>query len=126
MKRLFKQIFRFVIVGGTATIIDWGIYYILYNFLHINPLIANIMSFVVSVTYCYIASIKWVYDVDKSKNKIKIFIEFLIFSVIGLLISELLLWFGINKLGINAMLTKVIATGIVMVFNFITRKLFLE
>ena len=55
-ERLLLQIFKFVIVGGTATVLDWIIYYICYNFLHIEPLIANIISFTISVIYNYIAS----------------------------------------------------------------------
>ena len=125
-ENLFVQIFKFVIVGGIATIIDWIVYYILYNYAHLDPLVANILSFSVSVIYNYIASVKWVFDVKKDKNKIRMLVEFLIFSVIGLILSELLLWLGINKLGMNAMIVKIIATAIVMVFNFITRKLFLE
>ena len=125
-EKLLLQIFKFVIVGGTATIIDWAVYYVLYNFLHINPLIANILSFSVSVIYNYIASVKWVFDVNKDKNKVRMLIEFLLFSIIGLLLSELLLWLGIEKLHLNAMLVKIVATFIVMVFNFITRKIFLE
>ena len=125
-EKLLLQIFKFIIVGGTATIIDWAVYYVLYNFLRVNPLIANILSFTVSVIYNYIASVKWVFDVNKEKSKIKMVIEFLVFSVIGLLLSELLLWLGINKLNLNAMLVKIVATAIVMVFNFITRKIFLE
>jgi len=125
-ENLFVQIFKFVIVGGIATIIDWIIYYIVYNFLHVNPLIANIISFSISVIYNYIASVKWVFDVNKNKNKFRMLAEFLIFSIIGLLLTELLLWIGIDKLNMNAMIVKIVATAIVMVFNFITRKLFLE
>ena len=125
-ENLFVQIFKFVIVGGIATIIDWIVYYVLYNYAHLDPLIANILSFSVSVIYNYIASIKWVFDVKKDKNKVRMLVEFLIFSIIGLVITEILLWLGIKKLGMNAMLVKIIATAIVMVFNFITRKLFLE
>lgn len=125
-ENLFVQIFKFVIVGGIATIIDWIVYYVLYNYAHLDPLIANILSFSVSVIYNYIASVKWVFDVKKDKNKVRMLVEFLIFSIIGLVITEILLWLGINKLGMNAMLVKIIATAIVMVFNFITRKLFLE
>ena len=124
--KLLVQIFKFGIVGGIATIIDWIVYYIVYKFLHVNPLIANILSFLVSVIYNYSASVKWVFDVNKNKSKKKMFVEFITFSVIGLLITELLLHIGINILNMNAMLTKVIATLIVMVFNFITRKIFLE
>lgn len=125
-KNLFIQIFKFVIVGGIATVIDWAIYYVLYNFLHIKPLIANILSFSVSVIYNYTASVRWVFDVNSNKSKKRMFIEFMIFSIIGLLLTELLLWLGIDVLGMHAMIIKILATAIVMVFNFITRKLFLE
>ena len=125
-EKLLLQIFKFVIVGGTATILDWIVYYICYNYLHIEPLIANIISFTISVIYNYIASVKWVFDVNKDKSKVKIFIEFIVFSVIGFLLSELLLWVGIHKLELNAMLVKILSTIIVMVFNFVTRKIFLE
>ena len=125
-KDLIIQIFKFIIVGGIATIIDWIIYYLLYNFLNINPLLSNIMSFTVSVIYNYLASVKWVFNINKDKNKRKTFMEFILFSIIGLLISEVLLFIMINKININKMLSKIISTMIVMIFNFITRKKFLE
>ena len=125
-ENLFIQIFKFIIVGGIATVIDWLVYYVLYKFLNINPLLGNILAFSVSVIYNYIASVKWVFNVNESKSKKRMFVEFIVLSVIGLLLTELLLWIGINKLGMHAMTTKIIATAIVMVFNFITRKIFLE
>lgn len=126
MEKLFIQIFKFVIVGGIATIIDWVIYYIVYNFLKVNPLVANIISFSVSVIYNYMASVKWVFNVDENKSKRKMFVEFMVFSILGLLLTELLLWLFISKLSINEMVSKIISTAIVMVFNFVTRKIFLE
>ena len=124
--KLFKQIFRFIIVGGIATIIDWTIYYILFNIFEINPLIANILSFSVAVVYNCIASIKWVFTVDENKNKKQIFIGFVILSIIGLIISEILLYIFVDTIKINEMISKVLATIIVMTFNFVTRKMFLE
>ena len=124
--KLLIQIFKFVIVGGTATVLDWILYYILYNYLKINPLIANIISFSISTVYNYWASIKWVFEVNKDKSSKRLFIEFVLFSAIALGLTELLLWIGIDLLSMNAMLIKIIATIIVMIFNFITRKIFLE
>ena len=123
---LFQQILKFGLVGGLATIIDWIIYYLLVNFLKIDPLLGNIISFSISVIYNYLASVKWVFHVREDKSKKRMFIEFMLFSIIGLLLTELLLWLGIKLLHQNEMIIKVISTGIVMIFNFITRKLFLE
>lgn len=123
---LLVQIFKFIIVGGIATLIDWVIYFILYKIVKLNPLYANIISFSISVIYNYIASCKYVFKVDTSKSKSRRFIEFITFALIGLLINELLIFGLVTKLKWNAMLVKIIATAIVMVFNFVTRKKFLE
>ena len=124
--KLLLQIFKFIVVGGTATVIDFVVLFILKEFIGLNEIVANTISFTVSVIYNYIASVKWVFDVDQDKNKSKQFITFIIFSIIGLLINNLILWICIDKLSIYYLIGKAIATGIVMVFNFITRKMFLE
>ena len=124
--KLLVQIIKFVIVGGIATIIDFVVLYILKEYVGLNEILANTISFTVSVIYNYIASIKWVFDVDKDKNEKQQFIIFIVFSIIGLLINNLILWICIDKFNIYYLIGKVFATGIVMIFNFITRKKFLE
>lgn len=125
-EELMIQIFKFIVVGGIATVIDWIIYFVLYHFIKIEPIIANIISFAVSVVYNYWASCKYVFKVNKEKSKARQFVEFIVFAVIGLLINEVIIWGLHNELEWNAMLVKIIATAIVMVFNFVTRKKFLE
>ena len=125
-KELVVQIFKFIIVGGIATIIDWIIYYILCKFVHIDPLISNIISFSISVIYNYWASCKYVFNVNNDKSKVEQFTVFIVLSVIGLGINEILLFILNKKLLWNYMLVKILATIIVMIFNFITRKIYLE
>ena len=125
-EKLFIQIFKFGIVGVIATIIDFGFLYIFKEFCHFHTIVSNTLSFCISVTYNYIASVKWVFDVNKDKNPKKNFIIFIIFSVIGLLLNDLIMWVCTESLAIYYMIAKIIATGIVMIFNFITRKKFLE
>ena len=120
------KIIRFGIVGGIATIIDFVFLYIFKEFLNFNVILANTLSFIISVTYNYIASITWVFDVNKNKNKNIQFIIFIIFSVVGLIINNVILYILTDKLNIYYLISKVIATLIVMVFNFVTRKKFLE
>lgn len=124
--KLIMQILKFGIVGGIATVIDFAVLFVLKEFVGINEIIANTISFIVSVIYNYIASVTWVFDVDKEKDSKKQFIIFIFFSVIGLLINNLILWICIDKLDIYYLIGKLLATFVVMVFNFVTRKLFLE
>lgn len=123
--KLLTQIIKFIIVGGIATIIDYIIFFVLHELLKLPTLPSNITSFTISVIYNYIASVKWVFDVKKDDPK-KQFIIFLVLSIIGLLINTAIVYITIDILKWYSLICKVIATGIVMVFNFITRKLFLE
>lgn len=126
MTKLINKIIKFSIVGGIATIIDFICLYIFKEYLNIDVILANTLSFIISVIYNYIASITLVFDINKNKNKKLKFVLFIIFSVIGLIINNTLIYILTSNLNIYYLLSKVIATLIVMIFNFITRKKLLE
>ncbi len=127
MDKLMKQILRFGVVGGTAFLIDYGFLFLFTEVFGIHYLISSALSFCISVIYNYILSIFWVFDIDPEKKKTtSTFVVFIVLSVIGLGINQVLMWVGTDLLGIFYMLTKIVVTGIVMVYNFITRKVFLE
>lgn len=123
--KIFKQLFRFGIVGFTAFLIDAGLLFILTEFCHIHYLISSIISFVVSLVYNYILSIFWVFDVQK-KQTYKEVLLFIILSIIGLGLNQLIMYLGVDLLHIYYMFCKVLATITVMIYNFITRKIFIE
>ena len=124
--RLFQQIMKFGVVGGLAFIIDYAILIICKEIFALSVLLSAGIAFTISVIFNYIASIKWVFNVNKEKSAKRNFILFIIFSIIGLMITELIMWLGTDIIGMNYLIVKIIATAIVMVFNFITRKKFLE
>ena len=123
--KLVKQILRFTVVGGLAFVIDYGLLYVLTEFIGIHYLISSIISFTISVIFNYIMSITWVFDVTK-KQGAKEFIVFIILSVIGLGLNELIMYLMVDIMAIHYMISKLFSTGIVMVYNFITRKIFVE
>jgi len=123
---LVMQILRFLIVGFFATVIDIGLLYIFKEVCDISLIISNTMSFTVSVIFNYFASIKFVFNVSKKHSAKRNFFFFVLFSTIGLMLNDLFLLFGVNILNIYYILSKILATIIVMIFNFITRKKFLE
>lgn len=130
MQKLIKQILKFGVVGFICFFIEFGVMVGLVELAGVNELIASAVGFVVSVTVNYILSITVVFDANKEANKTRQFIVFMILSLIGLGINQLIMWIGVDLLSPFMdrayMLVKIFATGVVMVFNFITRKIFIE
>ncbi|WP_122641760.1 GtrA family protein [Luxibacter massiliensis] len=123
---LWQQIVRFAVVGGSAFVIDYGIMVLLTEAFGVNYLISSAVSFSVSVIFNYLLSVHWVFNVTDDRSQTQDFMVFIILSVIGLGINQFIMWVAVDKLHIFYMLSKIGATGVVMVYNFITRKVFLE
>ena len=124
MKKLINQILKFGVVGGIAFVIDYGILFLLAKVIGLNELISAAISCIISLRFNYFLSTKWVFEAKKQTPKEVII--FVLLSVVGLGINEVLIYLGTKKLGIDVMIVKLFATAIVMVYNFITRKLILE
>ena len=139
MIKLIRQFLKFGMVGVFCFLIDFGIFTLLNNVLGVYYLIANFFGFTISVIVNYIMSMKYVFVRKDDANKRLEFIIFVVLSVIGLFLTELIIWVCVDGIYVNVaaltglmsrkaaeVLGKIIATGVVMIYNFVTRKIFLE
>ncbi len=126
MKKLIAQIMKFGVVGVIAFVIDYGLMVLLTEAFGVNYLISATVSFAVSVTFNYFASMRYVFRHKEGMSKRREFVIFVVLSVIGLGINDLIMWLGTDLGGISYLITKLVATFIVMVWNFVTRKRFLD
>lgn len=127
MRQLLQQFLKFAVVGVIATLIDFIVLYLQYHLLGINYLIATAIAFVIATIYNYWASMSYIFKSKYGKDqKTKEFTIFLVLSVIGLGITQVLMILFVEKFQFPVMLSKVFVTAFVMLFNFISRKYFLE
>lgn len=150
MKKLVEQILKFGVVGVICFLIDYIIGLITLNIVmaigafgdagfSIGSQIGSALGFTVSVIVNYILSFKFVFERKEDMNRKAEFVIFIILSVIGLGLNQLIIWVCTvpvyensawlqRLLGYNLAYTaaKVIATAVVMIYNFVTRKIFLE
>ena len=139
LQKLIDQILKFGVVGVISFFVDFGVYTFICNILGISYIIAGVFGFVISVIVNYILSMKFVFESRDDISKTREFITFVVLSAFGLVLNEIILyvcvdgiywhwnwlqsWLNIKIMNMGA---KIVATGVVMVYNFVTRKIFLE
>lgn len=147
MKKLIDQILKFGVVGIISFIVDFVITMAVSTLLRASvgmttsqaALVGAFFGFVISVIVNYILSMKYVFERREDLDRKKEFTIFVVLSIIGLGINELIILFCIDLVYANwawlhnligATLAtagaKIVATAVVMVYNFVTRKIFLE
>ena len=129
MRKLIEQVLKFGVVGFAAFGIDYGVLMLLSQVLGVDPVLSAAISFCVSLLFNYLASMRFVFKRRDDLSRTREFITFLVLSGIGLLINEVLMWAGVTLLGNSPLMvtiTKVFATAVVMVWNFLSRKRWLE
>ncbi|MBR3932780.1 MAG: GtrA family protein [Clostridia bacterium] len=124
-QNLKLQLVKFAIVGVIAAAVDVGVLVILKELLGVAVLISSALSFAVSVCVNYALSMAFVFK-GKKQSRLKEFIVFVVLSIGGLGINQLVLWIGIKVFSIYYLVVKFLAMVIVPIYNFVTRKIFLE
>lgn len=126
IKSLFIQVIKFGGVGIVCFILDFAVLHLLTAYAHLHYLTSAAVAFLISVVANYFLSVRFVFHINPENKNTRVFIVFVLSSTVGLGLTELLMWLGVDVLRINYMLVKIGATAVVMVYNFVTRKIFLE
>ena len=87
MNKLLAQILKFAVVGGISFVVDFVVYTVMCNVLHIHYIIAGVSGFVVSVVVNYLLSMKFVFVSKEDMRKDKEFVIFVVLSLIGMHIN---------------------------------------
>lgn len=119
---LFIQLFRYVFVGGTAFVVDFFFLFFFSDICGIYYLISAVLSFIISVLVNYVMSTKWVFNQDNIENKVLEFNLFILISTIGLVFTEILLYFFTDIIGLYYLISKIISAIIVLFWNFLARR----
>ena len=125
MKKLIIQLIKFGIVGLIATLIDLAVLMVLKEFMKVDVLVASAVAFSVSVIANYILSMLFVFK-GSENSKVKEFIVFVALSIGGLLLNQFIMWLGTEIMTAYYLWVKVFALVFVPIYNFVTRKIFLE
>ena len=121
----YKEILLYLFFGGLTSVVSIGSY--AYCVLvGINPLIANIISWILAVTFAYITNKIWVFQVEihGKKELLQQMLGFYSGRLLTLGIEEVILLIFITKLGFNSLVFKIAAQVVVVISNYVISKCF--
>lgn len=154
-KRLIAEIFRFLLVGGFATVCDYAVYLLFRKVVlpselieasavwdAFSAVIATTLGFIVGLLINWVLSVFFVFRDTEKKVDVRSktdFIKFTVIALIGLVFTQAAVGVGVLivpafplfgvetflSLGWNEWLIKGVTTCIVLVFNYFARKKFI-
>ncbi len=121
-----KEVLLYLFFGGLAFIVSIVSFFLLIKYAALNELIANVLSWIITVTFAYLTNRIWVFDAatDNKKELLNQIWKFYSGRIVTLVIEEAILLVFISWLGMNSMVVKIIAQVIVIVLNYVISKLF--
>ena len=116
----FRHLILYGIIGSFTSTLDFIVFTLLTRWIGINYLVANCISVLVGITTSFCLNRKYNFKVnDKTAQRFGIFLTV---GLTGLLMSNLILWVGIDKMHINETITKLASIVLVVFFQFLLNK----
>lgn len=116
------QFLKYCVVGATAAVVDFGLLYILTDLASVHYLLSNTLSFIAAALVNYYFNRKWTFKSEGPKRK-QLPIFFTI-ATAGLFLNDGMMFLGVEYLALHYLWAKVIATGIVTMWNYLGNKFF--
>ena len=114
---IFRQFVRFGIVGASGMVVDFTVTWLCKEKLRWNKYVSNSLGFILAATNNYIWNRLWTFE-SRSEAVGREYLSFLIISVIGLGLNNLVIYLLHDRLKLNFYLSKLIAIGCVTLWNF--------
>ncbi len=118
----FVKIILYLFVGGSAALVEWAFFYVFESAAGINYLAATALAYFLSTLFHYFLGNILVFTSGARYGRGKeISLVFLVSSV-GLLFNLLLMYAFVGLCGLDGLFSKIAATCIVVVWNYLARK----
>jgi putative flippase GtrA len=120
---MLAQFLKFCVVGASGTIIDFGLTYIFKEKLRANKYISNSIGFISAATSNYILNRVWSFE-NHNPAIGEQYMLFMAISLLGLGINNGVIFLSTKKFHPNFYVAKIVATGVVTLWNFAMNYLF--
>lgn len=116
---------RYFWAGSLTFAADFTVLFLLTEIVGLNYLLSNLFGVCVGILLSYLLCIKWVFVNRRYGGSSFEFPAFVLTCIVGILLNELLLWCLVEYVSIHYLVSKVLVTLVIFVFNFLFKKVLL-
>jgi putative flippase GtrA len=121
-----REFITYAIAGVLTTLVNYISFHIICNILGVEDLIANVIAWVLAVTFAYVVNAKVVFlqKKDTVKGEAVKVTKFFGSRVVTLIVEELGILIFVEMLGYNNLIVKAVLAVIVIILNYVFSKLY--
>lgn len=120
--RKHRQLLLYLVFGFLTTLISIGTFALFEEVLGTDPLLANVVSWILAVLFAFVTNRGFVFEAEGSL--LTQLARFYLARVATLLLEEGIIFVFVTLLTFDALIVKTLAQIIVVILNFILSKLF--
>jgi putative flippase GtrA len=117
-REVASKFVKFGVVGLSGVFVDFGFTYIFKEKLKVQKYVANAIGFTIAASTNYYLNRIWTFHSNNPEIALE-YGKFLLISLIGLVINTIVLWLLVSKVKFNFYFAKLLAIGVVTIWNFI-------
>lgn len=121
-KKFLKQFSLYFATALLGYLVDFGTLVLLTELFNVHYLVAASSGFILGLICTYILSTRFVFGNSKLNSKKAEFSLFAIIGIVGLALLNILMWLFTDIIGFNYIVSKVVATVFVYMWNFFARR----
>ncbi len=116
------KLLLYLVIGGTAALVEWGLFWVFNHYAGLHYEAATALAFFLSTIYHYFLGNIFVFNSGARYQKGTEITLVLLVSAIGLGFNMLLMYIFVGIMTWPPMLSKMLASAIVVVWNYLSRK----
>lgn len=117
-KTFILKFLKFSAVGFSGLLVDYAFTFLFKEIFKVQKYVSNSIGFTLAASSNYVLNRVWTFESDNPEIALE-YGEFLVISLIGLGLNNLILWLIVSRLKWNFYFAKLIAIGFVTVWNFL-------
>ena len=120
----YYDVISYLFFGVLTTVVNFLIYFPLYNWFHLSGVLSNMIAWTVAVLFAFLTNKPFVFKSHDWSRKVVIpeLAKFVSCRIGSGLMETMMIWIFVDLLSFNGNLVKIIVSILVVILNYISSK----